>query len=402
MRMRILLIANYLPDGQQSMQRYAALLRDGLTKAGHEARVLLPSVHVGKLAQGPSGIKWLGYVDKLLLFPRELRKALEWAQVVHICDHSNAIYTKYVGNLPCLVTCHDMLAIRSALGEIPDYGTRWSGRRLQRMIFRGLTRARHIVCVSDATRADVLRLLPAGDREVNRIYNGLNYAWSPMAAEEAVKRLDNLGLPADQPFIVHVGGNQWYKNRLGVLKIFALFRRRACTSNVALVMAGKPWTEEMHEFAQSSDFKESMLELTNVDEEDLRALYSRAEALLFPSLAEGFGWPIAEAQSCGCPVVTSNQAPMTEVGGDAAVYIDPLDHAAAAAALANVIGSRSAIRAACDRNAARFSTVAMIDAYIGLYASIAGIGVPADSAAHDCRRFELPGKAPSSAEVSAQ
>jgi glycosyltransferase involved in cell wall biosynthesis len=61
-----------------------------------------------------------------------------------------------------------------------------------------------------------------------------------------------------------------------------------------------------------------------VDNDTLEALYSHAELLLFPSLAEGFGWPIAEALACGCPVITTDAAPMTEVGGDVAVYLPRL------------------------------------------------------------------------------
>ena len=69
--------------------------------------------------------------------------------------------------------------------------------------------------------------------------------------------------------------------------------------------------------------KTQVRELVSVQNEDLRALYSTATALLFPSFQEGFGWPIIEAQACGCPVITSNRTPMTEVGENAAIYINP-------------------------------------------------------------------------------
>jgi glycosyltransferase involved in cell wall biosynthesis len=356
--MRILLIANYSPDRQQSMQRYAAILQEGFTAAGHEVRLIRPKAVAGK-----TGGKWLGYFDKFVLFPRELRRASEWADVVQICDHSNAIYVKYLESRLHVVTCHDLLAVRSALGEFPCYPTRWSGRRLQRMIVNGLTRAGNIVCVSEATRADVERLVSGGDRNVTCIYNGLNYPYEPMPRAEAAERLETLGLSRDQPFILHVGGNQWYKNRAGVLKIFALLRKRV--PNLLLVMAGKPWTAEMRKLARELGLENFAVERAGVSEEDLRALYSRAEALLFPSLAEGFGWPVAEAQACGCPVVTSNRAPMTEVGGSAATYIDPLDHESAAMAVASVIGSRRS-----RKPGAGFSTAAMIDGYLALYRSL--------------------------------
>ena len=362
--MRILLIANYLPDGQQSMQRYAAMLQEGFTGAGHDVRLIRPAALAGK-----AGEKWAGYFDKFVLFPSELRRAAEWADVVQICDHSNAIYVKYLAGRLHVITCHDLLAVRSALGEFPDYSTRWSGRRLQGMIVDGLSHARNIVCVSEATRADVERLVPGDERNVTCIYNGLNYPYEPMPREEAARRLEALGLSQDRPFILHVGGNQWYKNREGVLKIFALLRERV--PDLMLVMAGKPWTAEMRELARELRLESSAVERAGVSEEDLRALYSRAEALLFPSLAEGFGWPVAEAQVCGCPVVTSNRAPMTEVGGSVATYVDPLDHESAAMALASALGSRG-----LGKPGARFSTAAMIDGYLAFYRSLLGEAAP--------------------------
>jgi glycosyltransferase involved in cell wall biosynthesis len=352
--MKVLLVANYIPDGQQSMQRYAAMLERGLAQAGHEVRVIRPRVWAG------AGGKWTGYFDKFVLFPRELIKALPWADVVHICDHSNAVYMKYVGDRPHVVTCHDLLAVRSALGEFPEHRTRWSGRRLQRMIVGGLARARNIACVSDATRADVLRILPPGNRNVTRVYNALNYPYRPMDEEKALAHLRRMGIPAGRPFILHVGGNQWYKNRAGVLQIFA--RLRARMPGLLLVMAGKPWTAGMRRMAASHQLEGAALEITGASEEDLRALYSRAGALLFPSLQEGFGWPIAEAIACGCPVVTSNRAPMTEVAGEAAIHVDPLDHEAAAAAVSSVVESRKRLSPVTP-----FTTVAMIDGYLEMY-----------------------------------
>lgn len=377
--MRILLVANYLPDAQQSMQRFAAMLQTGFASAGHEVRILRPSVVAGKLAWNGSTQKWLGYIDKLVLFPRVLRRSLEWAQIVHVCDHSNSRYVRYLNGMPHLVTCHDLLAVRSAQGEIPHQNTRWSGRRLQRMILTGLGRARRIVCVSDATRRDVLRIVHGAGKqriEVTRIYNGLNYPYTPMPQEEAHQRLRRLGLPPAQPFLLHVGGNQWYKNRLAVLEIFKRLRESGAARNTVLLMVGKPWTVTMRQFARLHGFERDAVELLDVSEEDLRALYSSAELLLFPSLAEGFGWPIVEAHACGCPVVTTNLAPMTEVGGDAAIYIDPLDLDAAALTVADILKfaprRRSDLRQAGLRNAARFTTQKMIGAYLELYEHVTG------------------------------
>ena len=92
--MKVLLLANYLNDEQESMKRFAALMERGLTRAGHNVRVVRPKAYVGRLHASAQGLgKWLGYVDKFVVFPPFLRSAVKWADVVHICDHSNAFYT---------------------------------------------------------------------------------------------------------------------------------------------------------------------------------------------------------------------------------------------------------------------------------------------------------------------
>src|SRR5207237_4838142 len=139
-------IGNYEPDAQQSMQRFAALMAKELPPAGLDVTVMRPEPFVGRLCPGPKGVgKWLGYIDKFLIFPRrlkrrmkELRMGSESRLVVHICDHSNAFYTRYLRVVPHVVTCHDMLAVRSALGESPEEPIRWSVRRLHTMILRCL------------------------------------------------------------------------------------------------------------------------------------------------------------------------------------------------------------------------------------------------------------------------
>lgn len=200
----------------------------GLTTAGHEVRLLRPPSVIGRLRSSDQGLgKWLGYVDKFVLFPFVLRSAVNNADVVHICDHANAFYTRHLRFVPHVVTCHDLLAVRSALGEIPENPTCWTGRQLQRMILKGLTRAQHIACVSNATRSDVLRLAGFSEDRVSRVHNSLNYPYSPMARHEALQRIRKLSLDPSQPFLLHVGetsGTRTALARCAFLRRFALFR----------------------------------------------------------------------------------------------------------------------------------------------------------------------------------
>ena len=366
--MKVLLLGNYVHSRQQSMQRFADLMRELLTAAGHEVRLLKPEPLLGNLKPGETGLgKWLGYVDRYLLFRPRLRRAARWADVVHVCDHSNAMYVDMIGGRPNVVTCHDLLAVQSALGEIPGNVTGFSGRIFQRWILSGLKHAQHVVCVSEQTRSELRRLsgLPAARCSV--VPNALNYPYRPMESDEARARLQRLGASAPWPFFVHVGGNQWYKNRAGVVRLFMQLAALPPFQSHHLIMAGKPWPDELRALVQGSGLAARIHEWTELANEDLRALYSTAEALLFPSLQEGFGWPIAEAQACGCVVVTSNRAPMTEVGGEAAVYIDPDDAPGAAAVIAGALADRDALVEAGLRNAERFSGAQMVEGYVAAY-----------------------------------
>jgi glycosyltransferase involved in cell wall biosynthesis len=375
--LRVLLVGNYPPDRQESMQRFAALLERGLRERDVAVTLVRPPARcIGERPPTHGTGKWLGYVDTLLIFPRALRQAALQADVVHVLDHSNAPYCRHLGRSAHLVTCHDLLAIRAARGEIPERPIGWSGRRFQAMILRGLVRARAIACVSRATRDDLLRIAGRRLEDCPLVPNGLNHPYRPVAAQERDRHLQALGLSALPPFLLHVGGDLWYKNRPGVLRIFAAVRRRG-GDRLRLVMAGKQMPDELWALARELGIADRVHEVVAPDDEQLNALYNAAAGLLFPSLAEGFGWPVIEAQSAGCPVFTSDRAPLPEVGGDAACYFDPADAEAAAAVVLAGLPRHEAMRAAGLANAARFSAATMIEGYLALYRGLAAHKDPA-------------------------
>ena len=369
--MKVLLIGNYAPDRQESMARFASMLESELKLLGHEVRLLRPAARLNRAGAPPVGLaKWLGYFDKFALFPLLLQRATRRADVVHICDHSNAPYVRWLSQKPHLVTCHDLLAIRSALGLVPRNPTGWSGQLLQRFILRGLNRAARVECVSRHTRAQLLETssLPADKTGV--IENGLNYPYAPMPQKEATQIIRELlpQLGAEARFILHVGGNQWYKNRAGVLEIYRQLRAQIGDQAPLLILAGKPLPPALAETARQLP---GVVGVSDVSNEALCALYSLAQVLIFPSLAEGFGWPIIEAQACGCRVLTTAAAPMNEVGGAAAFYADPNDIGAFANALSEVLNQTETAKQATIEagiaNAKRFNSRGMTESYLGSY-----------------------------------
>jgi glycosyltransferase involved in cell wall biosynthesis len=366
--MKILLIGNYLPDRQESMQRYADLLLEQLRARGHAVTLLSPPVVLGRLARPGSSLhKWLAYVDKFALFKLRLKRMARAADIVHICDHSNAMYVRTIRHLPHLVTCHDILAIRSALGHFPENPISPSGSVFQRLIVRGLRSAASIVCVSDKTRDDLEQYLDLPDERLHVVPTSLHWPYAPASAERVAEVLAQIGLPMAKPYFLHVGVGHWYKNRFAVLRIFAALRQHAEFAEALLVMTGDEWPPAYRRFLQEHGVYEDTCLAKNPSNEQLQALYTGAQALIFPSLQEGFGWPILEAQACGCPVAVLDRPPMNATGGAAAILIDADDPAAAANTIAHALAARSELQQAGLRNLERFTPDRMMASYLHLY-----------------------------------
>ncbi|HEX8898126.1 MAG TPA: glycosyltransferase [Chthoniobacterales bacterium] len=370
----ILLIGNYPLERQQSMERFAMMMLDGLNAAGMPAELIRPRPFLGRFRFAGSFVaKWLAYLDKFVFFRRALaRKLRQRPALVHVCDHSNAMYAKAVRNVPVIVTCHDLLAVRGALGEATDCPASATGRILQRWIVRGLESAAALACVSRATLADAERLVRRtnGKPALELITLGLSYPYRLLAIDEGRARLAKFpALKPDQPFVLHVGSNLRRKNREGVLRIFARCQNEW---NGLLVFAGDALSPSLCSLGRELGIMDRIVEIPNADGETLEALYNRATALLFPSTFEGFGWPIAEAHACGCPVLCIDREPMLEVAGNAALAHPVEEEAAFAADLVRLADPEERARwsAKALENAKRFSMARMISEYLALYRSL--------------------------------
>lgn len=369
--MKIVLIGNYAPDGQQSMIRFARCLESELNARGFEASMISPAARIAAGRMVKSGnAKWLAYVDKFVLFPRTLNRLARASSpetIFHICDHSNAGYVMAVADRPNLVTCHDLLAIRGARGD-PNAYCRASalGKLLQEWIRWSLKRTASVACVSLATANDFKQLVPDYRGIIRVVSNGLNTPYRRIPIDEAWRRLANFPLQRNAPFILNVGSSLPRKNREGCLRIMHRLEERfpGC-----MVFVGKRLNSRQRAMAADLKVDSRIIEVEDVSNEQLEALYNVAHALLFPSFAEGFGWPVLEAQVCGCPVVCSNRTSIPEVAGEAALIHDPADEAGIVESLLRLFdhSTRDELREKGFANAARMTTQSMVDGYVDLY-----------------------------------
>jgi len=371
----VCLVANCRADGIESMLRFGDCLARLLPSSGIRVNMVAPEIRWGKLfgRYRYGGLpKWLGYFDKHLTLPRSLARTIaaeDGPKVVHVLDHGNAMYVPVRRRIPWVVTCHDLLTVRAMRGEDTTIKPTWAGHQQQRWILRGLGRADHIACVSSSTRDDLSRILPEFPRSrASVLWNGLNHPYKAIDRAVARQRLVSSGLGhlLERPYVLHVGTNAARKNRDGILRVIAASNGER---NLRVVFAGKGPSAELNVLASNLGIGNRVAVMEKPDNDVLEALYNLAHVLLFPSRFEGFGWPLIEAQACGCPVVCSNTSSIPEVAGKGAMLHALDDEAGMARSIEALFDPeiRAALIARGCENVRRFSSVAMAQRYSDLY-----------------------------------
>lgn len=188
--------------------------------------------------------------------------------------------------------------------------------------FRKLRRSDGLIAISNATRDDAVRVLGIDPGRVKVIYPGIDhdlFSAARSGATDAIERVRlRYGIRCE--FFIYVGDTDWRKNLPRLLTAFSGMPEEAL-----LVIAGKRAQTDPRLAGQIGALHlEGRMVLPGfVPDEDLAPLYGSAVAMIYPSLYEGFGFPVAEAMACGCPVITSAVSSLPEVAGGAALLIDP-------------------------------------------------------------------------------
>lgn len=364
------------------MLRFRDLMQAQLESAGFLVETIFPRGYLGRIVQKGIAAKWLGYVDKYILFPPVLARRLsrikqkfpERRIVVHICDHSNAVYASLVRRwFPVLVTCHDLLAVRGARGEDTHCPASQFGKLLQAAILRGIGRATFVACISRATHSDLIRLsAPPMTGRSQVVPLALHYPYRPLPREEVLRRLAQAGITLPfHGFILHVGSGHPRKNREALLLSVA---RISDSWPGKIVFAGDPLSFREQALAGSLGLEDRVLGISGADNETLLALYGAAHCLVFMSYSEGFGWPILEAQASGCPVICSNRTSVPEVAGEGALIHEPDDYGEIARDIERLREPtfRDRLIDLGLKNARNYSSERMLGAYEEIYARIEG------------------------------
>lgn len=251
-----------------------------------------------------------------------------------------------------VITVHDLNFL-----YYPQFLTADSRRYYNDQIAWAVAHADHILAVSEATRADLIRLLGVPPEKVTTVYEGVSPAFRSLPPDETRNTLSRYGLTPG--YLLFVGTLEPRKNLPGLLTAYRILLDRGETRAPLVVVGGKGWLyEEIYRRVAALRLENTVRFIHDVPDEDLPAFYNGAALLVMPSFYEGFGLPALEAQACGTPVVISDRGSLPEVAGAAAVTVNPDDPEDIAAGMARVLGDPSlqaTLRAAGPAHAARFT-----------------------------------------------
>jgi glycosyltransferase involved in cell wall biosynthesis len=253
--------------------------------------------------------------------------------------------------IPTVLTVHDLI-----FRQLPQHHKRLNRWYLNLTMPLYCRRASHIIAVSEAARRDLMAAYGMPSEKISVIYEAADPRFCPQSAVAVASALARYDLPAR--YVLFVGTIEPRKNLGRLLAAFERIHREGLSD--ALVIVGKRgWlTDDFFAALEQSPVREHVIFPGFVPDADLPAVYSGAQALVLPSLCEGFGLPVLEAMACRTPVICSDTSSLPEVGGDAALLVDPTDVDAMAGAITRVLtdsGLNEQMRVQGEAQAAHFS-----------------------------------------------
>ncbi len=225
-----------------------------------------------------------------------------------------------------IVTVHDLSFVR-----VPETATPSLKAYLDIVVPQSVRRADHVIADSAATKRDLIDLYNLPSEKITVLLSGIDDRFAPFTGDPATV-LRKYQIP-QKPYIFSIGTVQPRKNYARIVK--SLVQLRDSGLDIDLVIAGgKGWLDgSLYQTIKDTGMSDHIHMIGFADEADIPVLYSAATCTAFPSLYEGFGFPVLESMACGTPVVTSNVSSLPEVAGDAALIVDPYDVDALANAL---------------------------------------------------------------------
>ncbi|MFT4060718.1 MAG: glycosyltransferase family 1 protein [Edaphocola sp.] len=247
----------------------------------------------------------------------------EWAIPAALRKYKADVYFSPDGlgslrtEVPTFITIHDLAYV-----HFPQFVDKLHQWHYKRYTPRFAAKAAGIFVPSLFTKQDLMNQYRIPEEKITVVHNGVQDIFQPLdfLAKEAVKRQYTEGCE----YFLFTGALHPRKNVVNLLKAFVQFKRRS-RSPMKLVIVGRmAWQyTEIEKARRLMPFKDDVVWPGYVGTEDLAKITAAAYAMVYPSLFEGFGVPILEALQCNVPVIVSATSSMPEVGGDAALLVNP-------------------------------------------------------------------------------
>jgi glycosyltransferase involved in cell wall biosynthesis len=331
--MRIAIDINGI-DQTSGLGNYLRLLINNLAALDHENEYLLyshcwagPPATTGLDLPTDGNFRFISHkIPETLTLLSEYKFAVNMTECL-LADHKIDVFHGPGNIVPRLKKIRSVLTTQHHLPASSPFfpqNLNWRERFYWQCMVYSIKSADHIICSSESTRSDVAKLLDSKTDKASVIYpGGPDSSYRVLAKENPAVR-QKYGLP--QEFLLFVGPVQERKNLPRLLNALKLAENKLGGHKLVITgISSQYYPAVIQAHIKKLGLTDRVVVCGSVDKADMPWLYNMATALIYPSLFEGFGYPVLEAFLCGCPVAASTATSIPELTGDAAVLFDPLD-----------------------------------------------------------------------------
>jgi glycosyltransferase involved in cell wall biosynthesis len=263
-----------------------------------------------------ANVRWYSVQEQFVMPILFLRAKLD---VLHVPHFNAPVF--YPGKI--VITLHDLTHFHNKDLKASKYPAWMYAIKHAFFVFVlwiNIRRSTKVIVVSEYVRSDLQKSLNVSSSKIKVIYEAA-VEHKRVSSTDVSRVLSDYGVT--KKYFYYIGNAYPHKNLEMLLGAFVEFRKKYSDSQLVLSGEDSFFWPRLKRYAARKHLSENVIFTGKVSDRDKDILMSAATAYIFPSLSEGFGLPILEAMSCGCPVLATNRTSLPEVGGDACLYFEP-------------------------------------------------------------------------------